>query len=99
MAEKRFQWVDEEGKPLGFQVEDGIKRMAYFYINSQPYLDFPFVEKLIERKRKQIGNDTTEKNAQKIRYFGGISMRPMKLLQLDSVNRTLNLKNAKVISQ
>ena len=63
--------------------------MKLFFVNSQPYLEYPIVEEVIEkRKNKECSGDSggitqSNRNACKIRYFGGISMNP-------SRNSTLN---------
>ena len=67
-------------------VENQIQKMTFYYVNSQPYLDFPIVEKLLKSKHiKLLPTKQNDKllevntNANKVKFFGGLSLeRPSK---------------------
>ena len=69
--------------------------MKLFFVNSQPYLEYPIVEEGIERKKNKecrgdnSGITQSNRNACKIRYFGGISMNLSRNSSLNKVELRL----------
>ena len=71
------------GEPLPLPtVTNQIDQMALYFINTQPYFDYPIIEELVRMKTNSHyqPKNRAEQNAHKIRFFGGISAKPSRIL-------------------
>ena len=70
-----------------------LEQLSFVYVNTQPFIDFPVVEELVHKKMLAKATNESERNAKKLRFFGGITaaLEPG-TLKMNDVNLFKNIK-------
>lgn len=94
MREERLPWKNSlSGEALSLpRAKAQFHKMALYFVNTQPYLEFPVIEQSLQLAglRKQQSTDSSLKSKyssdDKIRFIAGIQMEGEKTLQLTAVS-------------
>ena len=70
-----------------------LEQLSFVYVNTQLFINFPVVKELVHKKMLAKATNESERNAKKLRLFGGITAAlETETLKMNDVNLFKNIK-------